>query len=153
MESPKEKEKNYSYCTSGAGVDEGMKQPDPAGGCTREDACGCSSAETRGVIPRERTPVPAEESERIVPTHTDDLQNMRSPAARDRDVHPTISPINPAEFRPVDLFSRASSVEGGLPPTGRRVRRNGREKNPNLPGCSVPPVSSRHDNGPPRRSG
>ena len=27
---------------------------------------------------------------------------MRSPAAGDRDVHPSISAINPAEFRPVD---------------------------------------------------
>lgn len=29
---------------------------------------------------------------------------MRSPAAGDRDVNPTISAINPAGFRPVDLF-------------------------------------------------
>jgi len=105
LESQKEKEtKNYSYCTSGAGEGEGMKQPDPAGVCTRDDDCGCSSAETRGVIPPPRppSPVPAEDSERIVPAQTGDLQNMRSPAAGDRDVHPPISAINPAEFRPVD---------------------------------------------------
>jgi len=84
------------------GGGEGMKQPDPAGVCTHVDDGGCNSAETRGVIPRERTPVPTEESERIVPAQTGDLQNLRSPAAGDRDVHPAISAINPAEFRLVD---------------------------------------------------
>ncbi|HWQ67805.1 MAG TPA: hypothetical protein VN372_13180 [Methanospirillum sp.] len=66
VESPKEKEtKFYSDCTSGAGGGEGMKQPDPAGVCACDYDCGCSSAETRGVIPPPRPPT--EDSERIVP--------------------------------------------------------------------------------------
>jgi len=85
---------------------EGMKQPDPVGECTGDDDHGCSTAETRGVIPPPRapTPVPAEERERIIPAQTGDLQKKRSPAAGDRDINPPISVINPAEFRPVDLF-------------------------------------------------
>ncbi len=44
--------RKYDPSAVPAGGGEGMEQPDPVGVCTRDDDRGCSSAETRGVIPR-----------------------------------------------------------------------------------------------------
>ena len=115
-----------------------MKQPDPAGVCTRDDDHGCNTAETMSEIPPPRppTPVPAEGSERSVPAQNGDLQKMISPAAGDRDGHPTISAINPAEFRQVDEWQEKEPciVCGRRQPTYReKARRNSRERIPEPP--------------------